>query len=35
MTGGWRFGAVVLGGVLAAAAPASAADTPKRDGTLT
>src|SRR5256885_11195868 len=35
MTGGWRFGAVVLGGVLAAAAPAGAADTPKRGGTLT
>src|SRR5437016_13276844 len=35
MTGGWRFGAVGLGGVLAAAAPAGAADTPKRGGTLT
>ena len=35
MTGGWRFGAVVLGGVLAVAAPAGAADTPKRGGTLT
>src|SRR5213082_3232517 len=35
MTGGWRFGAVVIGGVLAAAVPASAADTPKRGGTLT
>src|SRR5437764_1476433 len=30
MTGGWRLGAVVLGGVLAAAAPAGAADTPER-----
>src|SRR5438270_9029004 len=35
MTGGWRVGAVVLGGVLGAAAPAGAADTPKRGGTLT
>src|SRR2546421_10755376 len=35
MTGGWWFGAVVLGGVLAAAAPAGAADSPKRGGTLT
>src|SRR3954468_11501475 len=32
---GFRFGAVVLGGVLAAASPAGAAETPKKGGTLT
>src|SRR5213082_3241591 len=35
MTGGWRFGAVVIGAELAAALPASSAETPKRGGTLT
>src|SRR5437868_15051850 len=35
MTGGWWFGAVVLGGVLIAPLPAGAAKTPKRGGTLT